>query len=78
MPNKQQIIEQLADKYRVPKKEVEKAVNSQFKFAKQLMQQPDMPQVRLPFWGVFKPNVKQIKKIQEVNERTRNKDKKTN
>lgn len=73
MANKQQIIEQLADKYRVPKKEVEKAVNSQFKFAKQLVEQEDMPQVRLPFWGVFKPNVKKIKKLKELYERNKNK-----
>lgn len=65
MADKKELIEQLADKYHVSKSEVEKAVNSQFKFAKEKMGEDDFPTIRLPYFGKFTPNKRQIKKINE-------------
>lgn len=67
MANKQELIKQIADKYHVPTSKVEEAVNAQYKYAKQFIEQDDLPQVRLPFFGVFKPNMRKLKQIQKHN-----------
>lgn len=71
MANKEELIQQIADKYHVPKQEVAKAVNSQFKYSKQFMESDNLPQVRLPFFGVFKPSLRKLKQIQKHNERNK-------
>lgn len=63
--NREEIIKELANKYKLPKNEVEKAVQSQFKFVNAKMR--ELGTVRLPFFGVFKPNLKRKKKIDEQN-----------
>lgn len=70
MPKKEEIIEQLAHKYHVPKKEVEKAVMSQFKFAKKMMERDNLPSIRLPFFGIFKASKK---KLEYIKKHTQNK-----
>lgn len=65
MADKQQIIEDLSRKYKVSTAQIEKAVNSQFKFAKQQMEQDHMPSIRIPYFGVFKPDRRKVKHINE-------------
>lgn len=64
--NKEEIIQALSEKYKVSKKDIEQAVNSQFKFAKENMERNDFPAIRLPFFGIFKPNYKKINKVIEL------------
>lgn len=63
MADKSEIIKQLSEKYKVSQEQIEKAVNSQFKFAKQLMEKQDMPAVRLPYFGKFIINKRKLNHI---------------
>ena len=65
MANKSEIIEFLSDKYHVDKKEIERAINSQFKFAKEKIQEEDFPTVRIPYFGKFIVNKKKLKYIKQ-------------
>lgn len=65
MANKSEIIEFLSQKYHVSEDVIEKAVNSQFKFAKEKMQHEDFPTVRIPYFGKFIVNKKKLKHIKE-------------
>lgn len=56
---KKQLIVELSNKYALPSKEVEAVVNSQFRFVAKVIKQGKMDSVRLPYFGVFKPNMKQ-------------------
>ena len=73
-PNyKDELMYQLADKYNVGVGEIRLAVNSQFRFARNKMEEGH--DVRLPFFGIFKKNKKKEKKVNEViTERKRIKD----
>lgn len=62
---RKELIKDLAFKYKVDEKEVEKAVNAQFKFVKKHMESDKMPNIRLPFFGIFKVNKKKLKKIKQ-------------
>ena len=64
--NKKEIITALSEKYKVPESEIKKAYDSQFKFAAEKMTEDDLPAIRLPFFGIFKPNYKKIKKLNEL------------
>lgn len=61
---RKQIIEFLSDKYKLPKNKIEEAVDSQFRYAKQFMEQDNMPTVRLPYFGKFIINKRKLKHIQ--------------
>ena len=53
------LIRDLANKYGLTTKEVEQAVNSQFKFVAKKIEEGNFSSVRLPYFGIFKPNMKQ-------------------
>lgn len=77
--NKKDLYEDLAYKYKESKAEVEKAVNSQFKFVADKMSKGNS-QIRLPYFGVFKPNVKKINRIRQIkleNDKRKNNTKET-
>jgi|GEM_PF-6779133 len=61
--NQKQLIKELAIKYNKNISEIEKAVYSQFKFVANKM--PELGEIRLPFFGVFKVNEKKLQKIRE-------------
>lgn len=67
------LIRQLAEKYKVDIKEVDKAVQSQFAFVAHKAADPDMPSIRLPYFGLFKANRTRIEHLnrlkKEKNER---------
>lgn len=71
MANYQEIIQQLSDKYNVPKQDIEEAVNSQFKIAKTFLERDDMPTVRLPYFGKFIINKRKLNHIKKHNERNK-------
>lgn len=56
---KDKLIDDLSNKYALPAKQVEEAVNSQFKFVAKTIKDGKFHSVRLPYFGVFKPNMKQ-------------------
>ena len=63
--NKKEIIKLLAEKYRVSEKQVDEAVDSQFKFLAKAMAEEKLPEIRIPYFGIFKPNEYQVKKLNE-------------
>jgi len=65
MADKDQLIQQLSEKYKVPPAKIERAVESQFKFVSRKMRDPEFPSIRLPFFGVFKANPKRLKHLDE-------------
>lgn len=69
MSKKEEIIKELANKYKISEEEAEKAVTYQFKFAKEHMEDERLPAIRLPFFGIFKPNKKKLKHIKKHNEK---------
>ena len=69
--SKRDIIKQLAKKYKVSEEEVSNAVNHQFKFAKKHMEDERLPAIRLPFFGIFKPNKRKLKHIKKHNDKRR-------
>ena len=66
MANKVEIIELIANKYHLPKSQVERAIHAQFKYAKQFMERDSMPTVRLPYFGKFIINKKVIQQIENA------------
>lgn len=64
---KENIIDEIAKKYKLPNKQVEDAIKYQFRFVKTQME--NLNTVRLPFFGVFKPSLKQKQKIDKNNEK---------
>lgn len=60
---KRKLIENIAKKYNVSIAETEKAINHQFKFVAKTIKEGKFHSVRLPYFGIFKPNKKQIEKI---------------
>lgn len=75
MARKDELIQELADKYHVDPKEVRRAVESQFKFVAEKMAEPDFPQIRLPFFGVFKANRTRIKHLNDARRKKEHKSK---
>jgi len=69
--SKEDIIKQLSKKYKVSEEEVKNAVNHQFKFAKEHMEDEKLPAIRLPFFGIFKPSKRKLKHIKKHNEKRR-------
>lgn len=69
MPKKEEIIKDLAEKYKISTQEVERAVMSQFKFAKQMMEKDNFPSIRLPFFGIFRASKKKLNHIKKHNEK---------
>lgn len=63
--SKDEIIKDLALKYKVSESQIRKAVDHQFKFAKDHMEDEKLPAIRLPFFGIFKPNKKKLKYIKQ-------------
>jgi len=69
MPKKEEIIKDLAEKYKISIQEVERAAMSQFKFAKQMMEKDNFPSIRLPFFGIFRASKKKLNHIKKHNEK---------
>ena len=67
MERKEELIEELADKYNLPAAQVKKAVNSQFKFVKDKIGSGKFPSVRLPYFGLFHANESRIKHLNKSN-----------
>lgn len=61
--SKKILIEQLSNKYGVTMQDVEQAVDSQFKFVHRVIEEGKFNSVRLPYFGIFKPNLKQKAKF---------------
>jgi nucleoid DNA-binding protein len=72
MGAKERLIEELAKKYGVPEKDVEKAVKSQFKALHKEMAKEDFPEIRLPFFGVFKAKPSRIKHLNNYKNKDEN------
>lgn len=62
-----ELIGALAKKYNISFDEAKKAVYSQFHFVSDKMK--DFHTIRLPYFGVFKPNLKRKAKIDEQRKR---------
>ena len=60
---KEELIQQLADKYNIPESEAKKAINSQFKVLRKAMASGEHPEIRLPYFGVFKAKESRIKHL---------------
>lgn len=69
MPKKEEIIKDLAEKYKISTQEVERAAMSQFKFVKQMMEKDNFPSIRLPFFGIFRASKKKLNHIKKHNEK---------
>tara|TARA_R110002020_G_scaffold447227_1_gene659585 strand:- start:452 stop:691 length:240 start_codon:yes stop_codon:yes gene_type:complete len=70
--NRKEIIYFLANKYDIPLKQVEKVVNSQFKYAAIVMKHGNFATVKLPYFGKFTVNENRVKYITKLkNESTR-------
>lgn len=63
MADKDELIKELSDKYHVDEQEVRKAVEFQFKFLADKMASDEFPEVRLPYFGIFKAHEKRIKHL---------------
>lgn len=62
---KQELIEKLSAKYHLSKKEVQSIVDYQFRFTAKIITEGKFHSVRLPYFGVFKPNLKRKKHFDE-------------
>lgn len=67
--NKKILIQQIAKKYGLLEKEVEDAVNHQFRYTRSVIRAGKFDAVRLPYFGVFRVNPERLKYL------TKNKDK---
>lgn len=72
MARKEELIQELADKYHVDKDEVAKVVNAQFQFTAERMADGEFPEIRLPYFGVFKANEKRIKHLNKSKSKNKN------
>lgn len=62
--NQRQLIKELAKKYNKKEADIREAAMFQFKFAADKMR--EFGEVRLPYFGVFKPDYKKKRKIDEA------------
>ena len=70
--NKKEIIYFLANKYDIPLSQVEKIIDSQFKFTSIIMTKGNFNTVKLPYFGKFTVNKNRVKHINKLkNESTR-------
>lgn len=67
MERKEELIEELADKYNLPTSSIRKAVNSQFKFVKKKIGSGDFPKIRLPYFGLFHAKESRINHLNKDN-----------
>jgi len=72
MAKREEIIQQLAEKYNLPPAKIEKAVNSQFKFVSEKMTEDQLPSIRLPYFGIFKVNKNRVKHLNRKSKNKRN------
>lgn len=63
MDTKEEIIQKLSEKYCLPVSDIRRAVDSQFKFTANTIREGKFHSVRLPYFGVFKPNLKRKKHL---------------
>lgn len=68
MANKEELIELLADKYKLTPNQIEKAVDSQFKFLAKKMATDEKPEIRLPYFGIFKTDKYLMNKLNKQKE----------
>lgn len=66
MARKDELIKELANKYHVSPEEVEKAVNSQFKFTRKKMASGKFPEIRIPYFGLFRAKESRIKHLNKA------------
>ena len=72
MPDlKDELIEKLSHKYHLSKAEVAEVVNYQFRFTARVIKQGEFNAVRLPYFGIFKPNLKHKKHLDGKHEHDR-------
>jgi nucleoid DNA-binding protein len=62
---KQELIEKLSIKYHLSKKEVQAIVDHQFRFTAKTITEGKFNSVRLPYFGIFKPDLKRKKHFDE-------------
>lgn len=62
---KDEIIEKLSTKYHLSKKEIQEVVDYQFRFTADTIKRGNLDSVRLPYFGIFKPNLKRKKHLDE-------------
>jgi nucleoid DNA-binding protein len=65
---KEELIEKLSAKYHLSKKEIRGIVDHQFKFTAKIITEGKFHSVRLPYFGVFKPNLKHKKYLDDRND----------
>lgn len=70
MDVKDELIEALSKKYLVSPKEIRRAVDSQAKFVSRKMATEEMPEIRLPFWGIFRAKKSRIKHLNKSSKKT--------
>lgn len=63
--DKKELYQQLAHKYNLSVKEIEKAVNSQFAFVNNMIRNGEQANTRIPFFGLFEERFRNIEKQQE-------------
>lgn len=73
MAKREEIIQQLAEKYNLPPAKIEKAVDSQFKFVAEKMKEEQLPSIRLPYFGIFKVNKNRVKHLNRKSKNKKNK-----
>jgi nucleoid DNA-binding protein len=62
MPDlKQELVDKLSIKYHLSKKEVLDIVDHQYRFTAKVISDGKFNSVRLPYFGIFKPNMKRKK-----------------
>ena len=61
------LIEKLSSKYHLSKKEIQEVVDYQFRFIANVISDGKFNAVRLPYFGIFKPNLKQKRHLDERN-----------
>lgn len=66
MARKEELIEELAKKYHVSPEEVKKAVNSQFKFTRDKISSGNFPEIRIPYFGLFRAKESRIKHLNKA------------
>tara|TARA_R100000152_G_C6768047_1_gene193397 strand:+ start:1643 stop:1885 length:243 start_codon:yes stop_codon:yes gene_type:complete len=64
--NKKEIIYFLANKYNIPLSQVERIIDSQFKFTSIVMTKGGFNTVKLPYFGKFTVNKKRVEHINKL------------
>lgn len=57
---KEDILQQLANKHDLPVSKVKQAVDHQFKMVHKTIKAGSLNSIRLPYWGVYKPQKKYL------------------